>query len=318
MSDTEPITNIPATVHVVRLRTALQAARAETAVPAPDDTSAQEAARRRKRQIARAIDEAADPLITQFMPPLTRACAGYARQAGAQSGIEADDLVQDAWAAALDYLCDTQTGGRIQNDVHFERLLKKCAFHLFLNRRRRKDAQVHLDAPFEEGRETLGQRLRDPLPLPDELLLAPQSAWSDWLYVLFTGNPNEFRAACQTPPRRRSVVYQAFVLVGFAGFLRVLQHETGARGEFGQSILRDLSLRLRIPPPFWDIAERATRAAPPMGDDYDKTRDAGVCDEIKQSVCDEIGVPVMSQSFFYVLRNEAHKLAMGDKQTNST
>ena len=302
----------PSPAHVVLLRAALQDARAvhDAAPDAQADPAEAAAHKKRFRAAQQAVDAASRPLIALVSRELSWYCAQLARQIGKHEPFDGDDLAQEAWTNALEHL-QGETGSRVRDDAHFKRLLRKCALRLYLNLRRKKGAQISLDAPSPSGGDTFGEQTAAPLVLPDVLWFTQQSAWSEWLVVLFNGTPTAFRGACKMPPRRRPVVYQAFVLIGIAGFLRVLQDQTGARAQFGESVLRELTGHLSIPPPFWEIIEQAVRAAPPMDENYDKTRDAGVCEAVKQSICAALNVPEISQTFFHVLRNEASKLAMG-------
>lgn len=296
--------------HIARLRVALQNAQA---LHAADGESSDPAAHRRRLQAAsRAVDEAFTPLFVLFSPGLLFYSQRLARSSHSPEPLDGDDLAQQAWAETLAYLSDPAKGDRLQNDEHFGRFLRRCAYTAFLNKQKQQNALLLLDAPPEGGGDTRGEQLTAPRVLPDILHYAEQGPWADWLHALFGGDDSAFRAACRVPPRRRAVVYQAFVLISIAGFLRVVRAQSGARGA---GLLRELALLMNLPPPFWQIAENAAEnaAAPTLTENErsGKSQDAGITDEIMQTVCAACGVPLMRRPAFHVMRHEVRKQALG-------
>ncbi len=300
----ESSSNPSADAQIARFRAALRAADAqgENADPA------------RMRRVTQELSRASDPLIAELSPILLRYCTFLTRRAKQGGMLDGDDLAQEAWSRALLYLRG-EKGDRIQSDTHFKNLLFRCAETRMVDLGRRRGVATTEDA-FTDAERTDTRTEQAPAPrvLPDVLRRAEQSDWAKWLDVLFSGTALEFREACRSPVRRRPVVYQAFVLITLAGFLRVLQAESGARGESGSALLRELARYLPIPARFWEIAETVARnAVPPVSDNGDDRAkpDAGVNESVIQAVCADLDAPNISRATFHVLRNEARTLAIG-------
>jgi DNA-directed RNA polymerase specialized sigma24 family protein len=174
-------------------------------------------------------ESALAPLLDAFHEPLLRFARQKLRQANRPLGIEAEDLVQEAWAqliARLQKAClQKESVGFFRDDEHALNFLYRVVLTRFLDARDRQPADrvYELDAPFgsevgsqyggDDAEATGIDRLVAPSTSRAEsaLFFAHEGTRERLLQSLFESE-EAFRAACLEPPRRRARQYQAMVL----------------------------------------------------------------------------------------------------------
>lgn len=168
---------------------------------------------RAKDSKASAVDVAAAPLIERHYEPLLRYCDMLAYGARQKLSLSGDDLAQEAWRKIIAYI--TKEGGdRVQDDVHFDRLLRRAAKTCLLDMIEQAERMMVLSLdtvmPGDESKQW-AEHLADDAPTPEQLLFPKDSNYMRLIEMLFLQQDKfhrRFRQANQRHPRQ----YQALVM----------------------------------------------------------------------------------------------------------
>lgn len=310
------------TAHVVSLRAALVQVAGEK--DAQDSTAA--AARPplwQQRQRQQSVDAAAQPLINRVYRPLLRYCDILARGAP-RARIEADDLAQEAWRKALRYLAGPD-GARVQDDAHFQRLLRVAAKTRLLDVLERAEnaaaegRDVEMDAPLVPGDGERGETRQDRIMgsaahAPETLLLPREGPYLRLVEELFA-DAEAFHRQYRQPNQRQPRQYQALVLYQIGTLFReealggndgnaAAGHDGGGDAQMAH-LLRHYVELIGVPDEAWQAVEQAARREtqqPPATEE-------GLYENILDAVNVLCGTSLRTRGVLAVLRHEMNRFA---------
>jgi hypothetical protein len=267
---------------------------------------------------ARALDEAAGPIMDRMYRPLLRYCDALLRGAPAvRRSMEGEDLALEAWHKSLRHLRG-ERGDRIVDDQHFERLLRVAARSILLDALDRPATTLHgstveIDERDADERSASGVRPPDPLGRPEALLFLGDHRHLQLVELLFTQESRfrtEFRQTNQRHPRH----YRAMVLYELGAFLR--SEAVGGRSDEGTDYMIRLMRRyvslLGVPPDEWRRIETAALA--PLSEAEEAEND--LIPPLRDAVNAVCGTRINGRAFLSVLRYEMNRFAYGSGQSS--
>ncbi len=263
---------------------------------------------------AAALDDAAAALLEAFEDTLLGTCRRLTT-AASWSGIDADDLAQEAWLKTLRYLAG-ERGDRVEDAEHFGRLLMKAAKTQFLDMLAQRSGKmpVELDAPIggsSGGGEDSASTTRRADLLADkgasaaELLLPKDSQYLLLVEELFV-NEAQFRLIYRRKDSRHPRNYKALVLYQIGMHWRE-EVGVGAVAQDPQmaDYIRNWVALLGVPSDAWEEIEQAAKAPGPPADE----NSTGVCPVLLEAVNRVCGTHLKDRRILAVLRHEMNQFA---------